>query len=205
MISLWLIIERIPTFTGMSVYDGFSDAQLAAKLKTGDRRAFTEIYTRYWGVLFRHARKMLGDEEEAVDILQDIFAMVWNRAQDLDIRISLKPYLYSSVRNRILNKIRHDKVHAGYLDTLTEALEKGALVTDEQVRYRELAKQVEKEVASLPAKMREVFELSRDQGMSHSQIALELGISEETVKKQIHRAIKTLRAKLGTAVFLQFF
>ncbi|TKC04322.1 RNA polymerase sigma-70 factor [Pedobacter frigoris] len=182
----------------------YTDHQLLELLKGQSRAAFTEIYNRYWAVLASFATKLLEDEDEAVDIVQDVFTNIWNASETLDITSSIKSYLYVSVRNRIISKIRHSKVKGFYLDSLSEIYEKGEFVTDEQVRFRELSQQVEMEVSKLPTKMREVFELSRKQGMSHSQIAQELGIADDTVKKQIHKAIKVLRMKLNSLLFSLF-
>lgn len=173
-----------------------SDQELVDFLKSGDHAAFTELYNRYWAVLFQHARKMLQDDDTAVDIVQDVFTAIWIKNSELNITTSIKAYLYAAARNRILSAIRHSKVHENYLDSLVTVIEKGELVTDEQVRYREFSAQVEMEISKLPAKMREVFELSRIEGLSHSQIAQELNIADGTVKKQISKAIKTLRLKL---------
>ncbi|MGF7081981.1 RNA polymerase sigma factor [Mucilaginibacter sp. UYCu711] len=178
-----------------------SDQELVDLLKSGNHAAFTELYKRYWTVLFHHARKMLQDEDAAVDIVQDVFTTIWIKSAEININISIKAYLYAAVRNRIVSSIRHSKVHESYLDSLVTIIEKGEMVTDEQVRYREFSAQIEMEISKLPPKMREVFELSRKEGLSHSQIAQELNIADETVKKQIYKAMKTLRLKLDAFLF----
>jgi len=182
-----------------------TDQELVGLLKSGDHVAFTEIYNRYWVVLFQHARKMLQDEDAAVDIVQDVFTTIWIKNSELTITTSVKAYLYAAVRNRIISSIRHSKVHESYLDSLTSIIEKGEMVTDEQVRFREFSAQVEMEISKLPPRMREVFELSRNEGLSHKQIAEELNIADETVKKQIYKAMKALRLKLDTLLFTMLF
>jgi RNA polymerase sigma-70 factor (family 1) len=182
-----------------------SDQELVDLLKSGNHAAFTELYNRYWAVLFHHARKMLQNEDAAVDIVQDIFTAIWIKNTELTITTSTKAYLYAAVRNRIVSSIRQNKVHESYLDSLTAVIEKGEIVTDEQIRYREFSAQVEIEISKLPPKMREVFELSRKEGLSNSQIARELNIANETVKKQIYKAMKTLRLKLDAFLFMLLF
>lgn len=179
-----------------NLYTQFSDTELIKLIKSGDHAAYTQIFERYWAVLLQHGAKMLKNEEEAVDLVQDIFINLWVRHTELDIRVSISSYLYTSVRNRIISKIRHTKVHEGYLDSLTQLINHGELITDNQIRFRELAAQITKEVALLPPGQRNVFELSRNEGLSHAQIAELLHISDETVKKQIHKALKTLKIKL---------
>lgn len=188
----------------MKNYGTYTDPELLGMLKGKDRAAFTEIYNRYWGVLASFATKLLDDEDEAIDVIQDIFTNIWTASETLSITSSIKSYLYVSVRNRIISRIRHGKTKGHYLDTLTEIYERGEFVTDEQVRFRELSLQIEQEIDKLPIKMREVFLLSRNEGMSHQQISKELGIASDTVKKQIHKAIKVLKMKLNTLLLSVF-
>jgi RNA polymerase sigma-70 factor (ECF subfamily) len=185
----------------MAAYGVYSDQELLELLKTGDQRAYTVIYDRYWGILFRHAWKMLRDEEQSADVLQDLFTTIWVNASTLDIKNSLSSYLYSALRNRILKLIRHEQVQVNYLGTLPDFEKEGRNITDELLREKELAAQIEQEIALLPAKMREIFELSRKAHLSYRQIAEETNVSEGTVKKQVYNALKILRAKLGMAFF----
>lgn len=182
-----------------------SDVELAALLKKGDRSAYTEIYNRYWLLLFRHARKMLQDEDEAIDAVQDVFTMLWTKAGILDVNVSLSSFLYTSVRNNILNLIKRSKIRDRYLDSIEAFLDKGEFVTDNEIRYKEFSATIETEISKLPPKMRQVFEMSRKLGLSYSQIAAELQISDETVRKQMYRALKQLRAKLDPHLFSLIF
>lgn len=182
----------------MTVYNQLSDQELTALLKDGNQSAFEEIYNRYWGVLFRYSRRLLQNDVEAGDVIQDIFVMLWTKSNELELRGSLSSFLYASVRNRILKIFSKNKVHANYLSSFESFLDKGEFVTDNQLREWELAARIEYEVALLPAKMREVFELSRKANLSYKQIAEKLDIAETTVKKQVNNALKILRLKLGS-------
>lgn len=181
----------------MRLYSDLSDSDLADLLKSGDKLAFTEIYERYWGVLLRHARRMLHDDEETKDVLQEVFITLWNKAPELELNTSLSSYLYALVRNRILNLIARDKVKASYLASLEDFIDHGEATADYAIRTNQLAAQIEEELALLPPKMRAVFELSRKHNLSYHQISEKLSISDNTVKKQISKAIKQLKLKLG--------
>ena len=139
-----------------------------------------------------------------MDVVQDIFTSLWFNHVALELNTSLAAYLYTSVRNRTVNVINKSKLQVVYMESLQEYISKGAYVTDETVRYNELASEIEAEIARLPPKMREIFELRRTAGLSYKQIALHLGISDETVKTQVSRALKTLRTKFGTLFILPF-
>lgn len=181
----------------MLSYRTLSDYELVAFLKEGDELAFTEIYERYWSVLLRHARRMLHNNEEAKDVLQDVFSTLWNKSHVLELKVSLSSYLYALVRNRILNLISRDKVKAGYLTSLENFIDRGEATTDYSIREKQLAARIEEELALMPAKMREVFELSRKHNLSYYEISEKLQITDHTVKKQVSNAIKHLKLKLG--------
>lgn len=178
----------------MRLYSKLSDAELLMLLKSDNHLAFEEIYKRYWALLYRNARRIIGDDE-ATDLVQDIFTTLWEKAPGFAQNNTLSAYLYSAVRNKIINLINRNKLKTSYSKSLAIFYEKGEFVTDQLVREHELANCIEKEIALLPEKMRVVFELSRKQNLSYKQIAEKVSIAEGTVKKQIYNAIKILRTK----------
>lgn len=184
----------------MAILSKYSDEQLFDRVKNGDHAAFTEIYERYWGVLFIQAFKIIKNEEKAMDVIQDIFTVLWENAGDSDIQLSLKAYLYTSVRNRLLDALRRQAVADKYLDSLVQYANYGYDDTEETVIFNELSHLLEAGVAGLPEKMQRVFRMSWMEGQSHNQIAAELNITVHTVKKTISRARQVLRAR-----FLEFF
>jgi RNA polymerase sigma-70 factor (family 1) len=173
--------------------------------KKRDKYAFTAIYDRYWGILYRHARKILFNDDEVHDIIQDIFLNLWMKGPSLELDSSLSAYLYASVRNRILNHLDRRKSKDKYVLSLGIFLNKGEYTTDIKIRENELAVIIEKEVAALPEKMREVFELSRKSNLSYKEIGLQTGLADSTVKNQISKAIKILKLKLGELLILCLF
>ncbi|MBB6500730.1 RNA polymerase sigma-70 factor [Pedobacter cryoconitis] len=182
----------------MVAYNLLSDDDLLALLKDRDHRAYAEIYQRYWSILYRYSRKILQNEEESRDVIQDVFVMVWSKSDTLDLHTSLSSFLYAAVRNSILKLFERGKVREKYMNSLEQFIDEGTNITDHLVRNRELASRIESEIAKLPAKMREVFELSRKVNLSHKEIATRMDISDKTVKKQMNNAIKILRLKLGS-------
>jgi RNA polymerase sigma-70 factor (ECF subfamily) len=181
----------------MAAYGALSDLELTALLKEGDHTAFTEIYNRYWSVLYLHARHMVKNQDYAGDAVQEVFTVIWNKAKDIELSVGLSAYLYRAVRNSILNMIRKGKLEGDYKMKLAEFYAKGEYNTDDQVNFNELKSLIEREVQLLPKKMREVFELSRNQNLSHAEIASRLDMNDEAVKRQISRALVILRKKLG--------
>ncbi|WEK18985.1 MAG: RNA polymerase sigma-70 factor [Candidatus Pedobacter colombiensis] len=173
-----------------------SDEELLLLFKAGDRRAYEQIYNRYWAIMYIYARKIMADADDAQDIVQEVFTYIWHKGEALNINTSLSLYLYTSVRYRIFDLLDHKKVRADYKTYLQQFIQEGEYITDDQLRERELIAVIEKEVSALPPKMREMFELSRKEGLSHKEIAEKLGVSDLTVKKQVSNAVKILKGKL---------
>ncbi|MBB5439393.1 RNA polymerase sigma-70 factor (ECF subfamily) [Pedobacter sp. AK017] len=182
----------------MSAYSTYTDEALVVLLKQGDELAYAQIYDRYWPLLFRFSRRMLQNDEDAGDVVQDIFVMIWSKSQSLELKVSLNSFLYASVRNRILKHFEKTKVRSSYLKSLETFIDRGEEITDHTIREQELAKLIEREINLLPLKMREIFLLSRTANMSYKEIAEQLNISELTVKKQVSNALKILKLKLGS-------
>lgn len=188
------------------LYENLDDLELMSFAAGDDREAFAEIYNRYKRPLYLHAYKMLGNREEAKDVLQDVFAGLWGKRHSIEVESDLSPYLYRSVKHRILNLISRKKTQDRYLESLAAFIEESENITDLQVRENELQELIEQEMTRLPPKMREVFELSSRQDLSYKEIGELLGISDKTVKKQVHNARAILRNRLAMiTVFLYCF
>ncbi|PYF77413.1 RNA polymerase sigma factor [Pedobacter nutrimenti] len=189
----------------MRDYSKLSDVELVQLVKQGEEKAFSQIYDRYWSVLFLHARKMLHHDEEAKDIVQNLFFRLFEQFSGLDFHCSLSAYLYKSVRNMVLDNIRHRKVVNRHLESFNEFARENIVIPEEQIRQKELQSIIESEIELLPPKMREVFLLSRRHYMSHKQISTHLGITEHTIKSQIGNAIRILRLKVGILALIACF
>jgi len=184
----------------MTDYKQCTDIELLDQLRSGDRLAYAEIYHRYKFILHQHAWNKVRNKEEAQDILQEVFTNLWLKRETIHVSSNLSGYLYSAVRNRVLDYFAHSEVKLKYINNVKPDLSEVA--TDHRVRENQLRAIIEKEIAELPPRMREVFEMSRKQHMTHKEIAEALGTSEETVKKQVSGALKVLRVKLGLFVYI---
>lgn len=181
--------------------ESFSDETLWDRIKGGDRAAYGEIYDRYKGMLFLHANRMLRNNEEAEDVIHDLFALLWNKRSEIHITTQLRYYLYTSLKNNILKMLAHKKVGDTYIASLPEN-NNSLNNADHLVREKLLSLLIEKEINALPPKMRAVFELSRKENLSHKEISEQLDISEQTVRKHIQHALKILRVKIRVAISL---
>lgn len=202
---MYLIFKvHLPFTVCMTNYPQHNDQALVTLLKEGDELAFAELHSRYKAVLFIHAYRMLGNEDEAKDVVQELFTTLWSRRNDTPAISSLASYLYSAVRNKVLDCIARKKTEEKYIRSLALFMEEGENMTEKEIREKELTRLIEREISLLPARMREIFELSRYENLSYKEIAEELNISDKTVKKQVSNALIILRKKLDVA-FSVFF
>ncbi|MBD1362680.1 RNA polymerase sigma-70 factor [Mucilaginibacter sp. ZT4R22] len=186
----------------MADYGTYSDADLTELLRSGDRYAFTEIYNRYKLVLHNHAWNKTRNTEETQDAIQEVFSTLWTKREVIQIGNNLSGYLYTSVRNHILNLFAKKQVREKYIHSIQQYSLQKTAITDHRVRESMLRDAIEREIAELPPRMREVFELSRKQHLSHKEIAAIMGTTEQTVKKQVSNALKQLRTKLGLIQYI---
>ena len=180
----------------MADYRTLSDIQLVRLLKEGDHAAFTEIYRRYWAKLYLYARKLLNDATAAEDIVQEIMLYIWTKKENLQTNISIAPYLYTAVRHKALTIIDRRKLQNKYLDSLSAFMDKGEYIADANLREKELAQMIDKAIAALPQKMKQIFELSKIERLSHKTIAAQLNISDKTIRNQLSTALKLIKLKI---------
>lgn len=177
-----------------------SDVQLIDRLKSGDDGALSAIYKKYWQQLYLSAYHILKDEQACEDIIQELFIKLWDNRSSVQISVSLKAYLYASIRYEVYRQVRNSMSTSDVFDTLFDRLQ--TPVDYENIEYKELIAQVSSAVNALPQKCREVYKLSREEYLSHKQIASRLNISTKTVENHLTKALKQLRTSLGSLILL---
>jgi RNA polymerase sigma-70 factor (ECF subfamily) len=185
-------------------YSSLSDSEVFKLTKSSDHFAYTEIYHRYFHLIYHHAFKKLRKEDVAKDVVQDVFTTLWMKRSAIAVESNLAGYLYTSVRNRIFNFWAHCAVESAYWDAVADvnAVENCVADTDHKVREQQLSDYIDRQITELPPKMKRIFLLSRREYLTHRQIAEQLNTSEENVSKQVGNALKILRAKLGIGILL---
>ncbi|PJJ85019.1 RNA polymerase sigma factor [Mucilaginibacter auburnensis] len=188
----------------MGDYSSYSDSELIALFNGDDDAAFKEIYQRYDKLLYIFAYRKLDDEDEAMDVVQDVFTgMLANRGNFM-IKASLSAYLYKSVLNKILDLFRHQQTIKRYIAEGSHYIDVDTNDTDYLIREKDIREMIEKEIAAMPPRMRQAYELKHKFKHSPQEIAEQMGISEHTVKVQLQRALKHLRNRLGVVIFVIF-
>jgi RNA polymerase sigma-70 factor (ECF subfamily) len=175
--------------------DRETDRALLARLRQSDHGAFDTIFRTHYAALVGLAARMLREQEAAEEIVQDVLLEVWRRRESIFVEETLRAYLYRATRNRALNHIRHDRI----AERGQHQIEPGtpAPPTSERVAEGEISDAVREAVGSLPERCREVFQLSRVNGLKYSEIAETMGISVKTVEAQMGKALRLLRERLA--------
>ncbi|MBE8712474.1 RNA polymerase sigma factor [Sphingobacterium hungaricum] len=174
----------------------FSDSRLVQLISQGDYLAFKEIYERYINKLYAYANNLNLDEADIDDVLQEVFASLWLRRESVSID-NLSAWLFMSVRKQMLFRIRKKKYRDQYLDNIIDFISPFYDPITEVIQEKQLREFLDNEIAKLPARMQEIFRMSREEFLTHKEIALQLGISEKTVRKQISNVLKIFRSKLS--------
>lgn len=188
----------------MDNYSAYSDLDLSVLLRNRDSHAFKEVYERYNELLYIFAYRKLKDETEARDVVHDVFASLLEKGSELTLKTSLSAYLYKSVLNKILDLFRKQDTVRRYIDAGNHFIDVDSLETDYLIREKDILSLIEKEISSLPPRMREVYELRFREHLSNEQIGEKLGISPHTAATHIKLANKQLRNKLGVIIFLLY-
>ena len=170
------------------------DKELLFRLKAGDEMAISLLYQKYWQPLYLSSFNILRDQQICEDIIQDIFITVWNKRREIEIKSSLKAYLFASVRYEVFRQIRHGAVREDIFENVHERLQTPAEYGN--IEHKELAGQIKAAVDVLPEKCRQVFKLSREEQLSHKEIAHQLHISTKTVENHLNKALRQLRNAL---------
>lgn len=186
-------------------YDDFQDSELLLKLSHDDKRAFDEIYRRYWSAMFHSAYNILKEREACLDIVQELFIWLWEHRISLNV-VSLKPYLMVAVKFKVANYIQRGKVRMSFFDKLKQIDEPYELVED-SFEVKEMMEIINHFTNQLPDKCREIFLLSRQENLSNKEIAERLNISVKTVENQMTIALKKMRSSLAriSSFLLLFF
>src|SRR3954469_8614135 len=159
------------------------ERELLDRLRRGDESAYDSIFRQWYAPLVAMTAALLRDRGPAEEVVQDVLLELWRRRESLTLEQSLRAYLFQASRNRALNYLRRLRVESRGEPVIAAAMPTPEQA-DSEVREDELRVAIEKAIAGLPARCREVFELSRIQGRKYSEIAAELGISVKTVEAQ---------------------
>ncbi|CAL1517929.1 RNA polymerase sigma-70 factor [Chitinophaga sp. MM2321] len=175
----------------------YTESELVQKVAGGDEAAYKELFTRYWDQIYSTAFMFTKSPEMSEDMAQEVFARIWVKREKLKDVIRFDAFLFITARNLIFDQLRQKVFTYEYGQYLTEYFKDPSLSPVDNIELKEMEKIIREGISSLPRQQQTAFCLSRFQGLKHEEIAVKMGISRESVKSHIVRAIASLRKHLG--------
>ena len=170
-------------------------------LRNGEHKAFEDIFAAYYNKVRYFINGLLKSEADSEELAQDIFVKLWINRKSINPQKSFNAYIYTVARNAAFNFLKHKFVETSYLGNYTERNE---VADSEQLIFaKEIGLLVELTVGKMPVQRKTIYQLSRNQGLSNDEIALQLGIAKKTVENQLSLALQELRRIVQ--LFLVFF
>lgn len=162
-----------------------------------DETKFKSVFKAYYNPLCNFASSIVNDKKLAQDVVQDVFTNLWAKRKSLQLGEQEKSYLFTAVKNKALEKLRKKASDADVAQVLTIMRDQSVEAQADKYLLRE---EINKSVRQLPPKCQQIFKLSKENGLTYSEIAEELGISVKTVENQIGKAYRMLRESLAHKV-----
>ncbi|KAB7733030.1 RNA polymerase sigma-70 factor [Rudanella paleaurantiibacter] len=179
-----------------------TDQQTLDAIREGNERVFETLFREHYAALCQYAFTLLRDRDDAEEEVQALFLTFWERRETLLISTSLKAYLFRSVHNRCLNRIKHLSIREEHRQHVTHVGEAPSLSPVDALAGQELSERIDEAMKQLPEQCRRVFYLSRFEELRYGEIAERLGISVKTVENQIGKALRILRLELADFLVL---
>lgn len=170
------------------------DILLLKLIQSGDEHAFKYLFDTHFVSVCRFMNVYLDNTQEAEELSLDIFLYIWEHSETIELKLSLKAYLFRAARNKCLNCLRDRKITLS-LDEVNE--QKQADIEPSSLEMDELSHLIEEAICSLPDRCQEVFRKSREENLTNQKIADDMQISVKTVEGQITKALKRIKEYLG--------
>lgn len=179
------------------------DFLLLQKVKDGSKTAFNLLFEKYWQKAYSDAYKRLKHEEDAKDIVQEIFAKIWVNRQTQNID-NFPAYLHVAIRNNVIKLLSKQKAIHPFFDRLANIPQKNS-EADSGLLWKEFLQSYEALLQKMPAKRQEIFRLRYHDRRTTRDISLQMGISRKTVQNQLGKAVHTLKVALNIISLVGIF
>jgi len=166
------------------------------RIKGNDIEEFEKLFKSYYSPLCHYANKFLKDMDLAEEIVQEFFYNYWKNRETMVIQISLKSYMFRSIRNNSLKYLEHLKVVKTYEKNFTETNSSDQGFVSNELEVKELNEIIEATLNELPERCSQIFKLSRFEGLKYNEIAEKLSISVKTVEANMGKALQLFRKNL---------
>jgi RNA polymerase sigma-70 factor (ECF subfamily) len=173
------------------------EKELIVRLIEGDSEAFEKIYYAYVERVYYFAIRYLKDSSESEEIVQEVFAKIWESRRNIDPDMSFSGYILTTTKNTIFNENRKKINHQAYCSYIISYLQKNIHDVENEIIYQDLMELLNKTIEELPEKRREIFKLSRFQGLPYKEISKKLSISEKTIETHMRLALRDIKSVLN--------
>ncbi|RIH62821.1 RNA polymerase sigma-70 factor [Mariniphaga sediminis] len=180
-----------------------SNTELVKLLKKGDMTAFDVIYKKYsrrlYGFVFRYVKQDTDTEE----IVQEVFLKIWKSRDNINIYSSFESFLFTIAHNATVNLLKRKATEQKYIEHIKslQYVDETYELTDE-IHYKELKHKFQNLLNELSPRQKEIFHLSREEGLNHKEIAEKLGISTNTVKNHLVTTLSFLKGKIDNGLLI---
>jgi len=168
----------------------YSEKDIIKKISEGDIQLFELLFKKYYQMLCDFGMKYLKSIDEAEEVVQDVFYNIWKNREQLRINTSIKSYLFTSVRNNSLQKIRVHNLDMKYENYYKAQYKNESISPADEMDAKELNNIINRALGTLPEKCRTIFKMSRYDGLKYHEIATKLSISIKTVESNMGKALK---------------
>lgn len=176
--------------------------ELLLLLQKGEHKAFEQVFIAYFNKVKYFIERIIRSENDAEELAQDIFIKLWINRESIDANKSISSYLFTLARNAAFNYLKHQQVEEAYVHDQFIRIEEVS-DTEEILYAKEIALLIEMTVNKMPEQRKRIYRLSRDSGLTNTEIAGKLNISKKTVENQLSLALKELRkAVILSIIFL---
>lgn len=173
-----------------------NDSEILTRIRQGDKAQFESLFRSSYVSLVRYAGRILKDHDDAEEIVQDLFVVLWNDREKIRIESSLNGYLFRSVHNRCLHLLDHKKVVERHAQSRADKSAEETVGPMEIINYKDLQNKITQVLKRLPEKCSTIFYLNRFEGLKYTEIAEKLSVSVKTVEANMGKALKEFRKEL---------
>jgi RNA polymerase sigma-70 factor (ECF subfamily) len=179
----------------LPVLSHLTEHELLRLVSEGDQQSFAVLFRRHWGRVFEVSRRILRSEHLAEEAVQEVFLRIWRKREALADVDSFDAYLFISVRNHVINVLRRSDARVERLDSRSDHIPDNTMALDHQLQQKDLQSLLDEAVNGLPQQQRIAFRLAHQSGLGINDIGMAMGISRNTVRNHLARALQSLRGQ----------
>ncbi|MET3876883.1 RNA polymerase sigma-70 factor [Chitinophaga sp. OAE865] len=172
---------------------GNEEAVLLQRLQQGDTEAYIALYDQYYPSLYTYILHFINIPELAEDALQEVFIKIWEIRERINPELSFSGYLYRITRNHVFKLLKKISADAALRLQVMQELQHQTEDADTRLLWKQYESLLHQAIAQLPPQRQKVFRLCREESKSYEEVAVELGISRNTVKEHMVLAMKSIK------------